>query len=239
MTIKGCPRNNDEVSEAACKHCQWLEEEDEGCVCTLAASGRTRSDSVRGKNRASSKGRGKGWQGGKPQKRSGIDLWKWPVPERDALWPAPDSERLETPIPDGIIHNEGLREEGKAAKKELEGIALDRMLTGVENSTEESDPAETPPRFDVYDLLERSVEGKWVSPTDPLDEVAAGNSLLNGPREPDLPTVPSPPEIAPLSPESTIGSDPLENPEDLLDPFGRPLFPLPGSGNDGFGPGIL
>jgi len=51
--------------------CEWPEEDD-GLVCALVKSGGTRSVTIRGERKYFPKGRGKGWQGGKPQKRSGL-----------------------------------------------------------------------------------------------------------------------------------------------------------------------
>jgi hypothetical protein len=114
---------------------------------------------------------------------------------------------------------------------------LDEKLEAVEDSIVKCDPTVPPENPDMMDLVEASIEGTWVRPSEEPEESPPETSPdIEEASTVPLPALPPPP-VGPALLESPLPDDPFLNPEELTDPSGRPLPPLPDEMDDAFGPG--
>lgn len=223
MTIEGCPRRNDQVSRKACEGCEWLYVEGETVECML-------EHSVGGSAR------------GRRLRRSGTDLSRERLPGEEAWFPPPPPERSESPMPlqdspRSPVEDEAPPEQDEKAKR-WKKMFLDEKLEAVEDSIVEYDPTMPPEHPDMMDLVERSIERTWVPPSDDAEECPPETSPeIEEPSTDPLPALPSPPDGS-TPPVSPPADDPLLNPEELTDPFGRPLPPLSDETSDESAPGL-
>lgn len=216
MAIKGCPRENDRVSKKDCEGCDWLSVGGETAACTLGRSG-----------------------GGGPRGRRlpvpCIDVSRTLLPGEESWFPPLPTGRDESHMPSQEAPP-GLAEDEKASR--WKRMFLDEKLAAVEDSVVKCDPTLPLEPPDMMDLVEASIEGKWVSPWEEPEESPPETSpdIEGLPMDPG-PTLPRSP-VSPTPPGKPLPDDPFLNPEQLTDLFGRPLPPLPDETDDEFGPGL-
>ncbi len=161
MAINGCPRRNDRVSKKDCEGCDWLYAEGETAACTLGRSGG-------------------GGHRGRRLRVPCSDVSRTLLPGEESWCPPLPTGRDESPMPSQEAPP-GLAEDEKASRRKR--MFLDEKLAAVEDSIVKCDPTLPPERPDMMDLVEASIEGKWVSPSDEPEESPPETSRSN-----DIPT---------------------------------------------------